>query len=288
MEYSPKKIQLLLEKHGFNLKKNFGQNFIVDENIIRAIINKAGIDKNTLVLEIGPGAGSLTYYLGLEAKQVLCYEIDTSLKSVLEETLHELDNVRVIYQDFLKANVLAALQDYEYDQLYVVANLPYYITTPIITKIIEEGIPVQKLVIMVQKEVGDRFKAVPGTKDYNSLSVYLHYYFDVKKILDISRNVFLPKPNVDSIVLEFVRKQTSYEIQNESLFFNLVRNSFKQKRKTLRNNLNGFYDLELIESVLKKYHLDLSVRAEQLPIEIFVEMANVLDGHEDSKPHERR
>ncbi len=288
MEYSPKKIQLLLEKHGFNLKKNFGQNFIVDENIIRAIINKADIDKNTLVLEIGPGAGSLTYYLGLEAKQVLCYEIDTSLKSVLEETLHELDNVRVIYEDFLKANVLADLQDYEYDQLYVVANLPYYITTPIIMKIIEEGIPVQKLVIMVQKEVGDRFKAVPGTKDYNSLSVYLHYYFDVKKILDISRNVFLPKPNVDSIVLEFVRKQTSYEIQNESLFFDLVRNSFKQKRKTLRNNLNGLYDLELIESVLKKYHLDLSVRAEQLPIEIFVEMANVLDGHEDSKPHERR
>ena len=288
MEYSPKKIQLLLEKHGFNLKKNFGQNFIVDENIIRAIINKAGIDKNTLVLEIGPGAGSLTYYLGLEAKQVLCYEIDTSLKSVLEETLHELDNVRVIYEDFLKANVLDDLQDYEYDQLYVVANLPYYITTPIIMKIIEEGIPVQKLVIMVQKEVGDRFKAVPGTKDYNSLSVYLHYYFDVKKILDISRNVFLPKPNVDSIVLEFVRKQTSYDIQNESLFFDLVRNSFKQKRKTLRNNLNGLYDLELIESVLKKYHLDLSVRAEQLPIEIFVEMANVLDGHEDSKPHERR
>ncbi len=288
MEYSPKKIQLLLEKHGFNLKKNFGQNFIVDENIIRAIMNKAGIDKNTLVLEIGPGAGSLTYYLGLEAKQVLCYEIDTSLKSVLEETLHELDNVRVIYEDFLKANVLDDLQDYEYDQLYVVANLPYYITTPIIMKIIEEGIPVQKLVIMVQKEVGDRFKAVPGTKDYNSLSVYLHYYFDVKKILDISRNVFLPKPNVDSIVLELVRKQTSYEIQNESLFFDLVRNSFKQKRKTLRNNLNGLYHLELIESVLKKYHLDLSVRAEQLPIEIFVEMANVLDGHEDSKPHERR
>ena len=288
MEYSPKKIQLLLEKHGFNLKKNFGQNFIVDENIIRAIMNKAGIDKNTLVLEIGPGAGFLTYYLGLEAKQVLCYEIDTSLKSVLEETLHELDNVRVIYEDFLKANVLDDLQDYEYDQLYVVANLPYYITTPIIMKIIEEGIPVQKLVIMVQKEVGDRFKAVPGTKDYNSLSVYLHYYFDVKKILDISRNVFLPKPNVDSIVLELVRKQTSYEIQNESLFFDLVRNSFKQKRKTLRNNLNGLYHLELIESVLKKYHLDLSVRAEQLPIEIFVEMANVLDGHEDSKPHERR
>lgn len=274
MEYSPKKIKEELENKNFNLKKKFGQNFIVDENIIDSIVNKAQITKNTLVLEIGPGAGSLTYKLAKLAKNVICYEIDTTLKEILENNLREYNNVEIIYEDFLKANVLDKLKEYDFKQLYVVANLPYYITTPILIKIIEDNILADKIVVMVQKEVGDRFKAKPNSKDYNSLSVYLNYYFNVKKILDVSRNVFIPKPNVDSIVVEFTKKERK-KLKDEQLFFKLVRDAFKQKRKNLRNNLKG-YNLDKIEEVLKKYNFDLTARAEQLDIDVFIDIANNL------------
>lgn len=272
MDYSFKKMQEKLDKNGFYLKKKFGQNFIVDENVIDSILTKAQVDKDTLVIEIGPGAGSLTFKLGHYAKKVLAYEIDTSLQPVLDENLKLLNNVEIIYQDFLKANIQEDIAKYSYKRLFVVANLPYYITTPILVKIIEEQIPVDKMVVMVQKEVGERFKATPGNKEYGSLSVYLNYYFDVRKLLDISRNVFLPKPNVDSIVLSFDKKER-LSLNNPAVFFKLVRDSFTQKRKTLKNNLKG-YPLDKIEKVLAEYGYDLSVRAEQLSIEIFVEMAN--------------
>lgn len=275
MEYSPKKMKELLEKNGFSLKKKFGQNFIIDENVINSIIDKSKIDKDTLVIEVGPGAGSLTYKLGISAKNVICYEIDTTLENVLKENTRDLNNIKIIYQDFLKANVLDDIKGYEYKKLYFVANLPYYITTPIIIKIIEDCIPVDKMVFMVQKEVGNRFKALPGSKEYGSLSVYLNYYFDVKKILDISRHVFMPEPNVDSIIVEFSKKENLLAVKNEEVFFKLIRDSFTQKRKTLRNNLKG-YDLEKIEEVLNRHNLDLSVRAEQLSTEIFIEIANNL------------
>jgi 16S rRNA (adenine1518-N6/adenine1519-N6)-dimethyltransferase len=253
----------------------YGQNFIIDENIINNIINVSNIDKDTLVIEIGPGAGSLTYKLSKSAKSVLCYEIDTTLKEVLSETLKDTSNVEIIYKDFLKVNVKSDLRKYSYKKLYVVANLPYYITTPIIIKIIEDNINVDKMVVMVQKEVGDRFKATPGTKDYSSLSIFLNYYFDVKKVLDISKNVFIPKPNVDSIVVEFSKKKNLKNLKNKELFFKLIRDSFKQKRKTIRNNLKE-YDLEKIEEILKKYNFDLTVRAEQISLDIFIEIANNL------------
>ena len=275
MEYSPKKMKELLEKNGFSLKKKFGQNFIIDENVINSIIDKSKIDKDTLVIEVGPGAGSLTYKLGISAKNVICYEIDTTLENVLKENTRDLNNVKIIYQDFLKANVLDDIKGYEYKKLYFVANLPYYITTPIIIKIIEDCIPVDKMVFMVQKEVGNRFKALPGSKEYGSLSVYLNYYFDVKKILDISCHVFMPEPNVDSIIVEFSKKENLLAVKNEEVFFKLIRDSFTQKRKTLRNNLKG-YNLEKIEEVLNRHNLDLSVRAEQLSTEIFIEIANNL------------
>ena len=274
MEYSPKKFQEQFIKYGFNLKKMYGQNFIIDENTITSIIEKSVIDKETLVIEIGPGAGSLTYKLSKYAKNVVCYEIDTSLKKILEENITS-SNVEIIYEDFLKANVIKDIKKYSYTKLYVVANLPYYITTPIITKIIEETIPVEKLIIMVQKEVGDRFKAKTNTKDYNSLTIYLNYYFDIKKILDVSKNVFIPKPKVDSIVLELKKKTNKYELKNKLLFFKLVKDAFKQKRKTLKNNLKD-YDLKKIEIILEKYGYTLSARAEQISIEIFVEIANCL------------
>ncbi|MBR6690982.1 MAG: 16S rRNA (adenine(1518)-N(6)/adenine(1519)-N(6))-dimethyltransferase RsmA [Bacilli bacterium] len=275
MQYSPIKFKEKMEKYSFNLKKMFGQNFIIDENIINNIINSANIDKDTLVIEIGPGAGSLTFKLSQYAKNVLCYEIDTTLKELLEDNLSECSNINIIFKDFLKANVLDDIKQYDYKKLYVVANLPYYITTPIIVKFIEENIPVDKIVVMVQKEVGDRFKAKPNTKEYNSLSIYLNYYFEVKKLLDISKNVFIPKPNVDSIVVEFTKKENKFKLKDEKIFFNLVKDSFTQKRKTIKNNLKK-YNLEKIEEVLKKYNFDLTVRAEQLPIEVFVDIANNL------------
>lgn len=275
MEYSPKKMNELLEKNDFNFKKKFGQNFIVDENIISNIVNKSEVDKDTLVIEIGPGAGSLTTKLAESAKNVLCYEIDETLKDILAENLSSYNNVEVIYQDFLKADVNSDIKKYDYKKLYVVANLPYYITTPIITSVIENNIDVDKMVVMVQKEVGDRFKANVGTKDYSSLSIYLNYYFNVKKLMDISKNIFIPKPNVDSIVVEFTKKAEKYELKNKDLFFKLIRDSFTQKRKTIKNNLKN-YDLNKIEEILKKYNQDLSVRAEQITIETFVDIANNL------------
>ena len=274
MKYSPKTMNELLNEKEFNLKKKFGQNFIIDENLIDSIVNKSLIDKNTLVIEIGPGAGSLTYKMAKEAKNVLCYEVDETLKPVLKETLKEFNNVEIIFNDFLKVDVKKDLEKYTYDKLYVIANLPYYITTPILVKIIEDDLNVDKIVVMVQKEVGDRFKAKPNTKDYSSLSVYLNYYFNVKKLLDVSKNVFIPKPNVDSIVVEFEKKEQK-QLKNKELFFNLIRDSFKQKRKNLRNNLKN-YDLEKINEILNKYNLDLTARAEQLSIEVFEDISNNL------------
>lgn len=275
MNYSFKNMKLMLEQKRFVFKKKYGQNFIKDENIINAIINKSAIDKETLVIEIGPGSGALTIKLAETAKNVLCYEIDTSLREILSDVLKDCKNVEIIYDDFLKRNVLLDIKKYKYNSLYVVANLPYYITTPIIIKLIEDNIDVKKIVVMVQKEVGNRFRAKPGSRDYNSLSVFLNYFYDVKKIMDVSKNVFMPKPNVDSIVVEFNKKEKNLSIKNKELFFKLIRDSFRQKRKTIKNNLKG-YDLEKVEKILKKHNLSLSSRAERISTEIFAEIANYL------------
>ena len=273
MEYSSNKLKKMLDNNHFKFKKKFGQNFIIDKNIIDNIVEKAAIDKNTLVIEIGPGAGSLTNKLGEKAKNIIAYEIDEEIKPILEKNIHS--NTKIIYDDFLKRNVKEDIKGYEYKQLYVVANLPYYITTPIIIKLIEDKLNVDKIVVMVQKEVGDRFKAGPGSKDYNSLSIFLNYYFDVNKLLDVNRNVFLPKPNVDSIVVSFTKKDKKLKVKDEQIFFKLVRDSFKQKRKTLKNNLKE-YDLSKIEEVLVQHNMDLTVRAETISIDLFVEIANNL------------
>lgn len=275
MKYSPKEMHTLLETNAFSFKKKFGQNFIIDENIIDSILKNIELSKDTMVIEIGPGAGSLTYKLSKYAKNVLCYEIDTSLKAILDENLCTCSNVDIVYDDFLKRDINKDLEKYTYNKLYVVANLPYYITTPILVKFIEEQVPAEKMVFMVQKEVGDRFKAKPKTKDYGSLTVYLNYYFAVRKVIQVSKNVFLPKPNVDSIVIEFKRKDKLPFLKKEELFFKLVRDSFSQKRKTIKNNLKE-YDLEKIEKVLQKNAFSLASRAEELPLEVFIEIANTL------------
>ena len=274
MEYSNSKMKQEIEENHFNFKKKYGQNFIVDKNIIHSIIKKSEIDDETLVIEIGPGAGSLTSELGKYAKNVIAYEIDETLKPILEKNITS--NTEVIFEDFLKRDIAEDIKKYNYKKLYVIANLPYYITTPIIIKLIDTKIDFDKIVVMVQKEVGDRFKAKPKTKEYNSLSVFLSYYFNITKILDVSRNVFMPKPNVDSIVVCFTKKVDKLKVNNEELFFKLIKDSFKQKRKNLRNNLKG-YNLENISKTLSKYKLDLTVRAEALPLEIFVDIANNLE-----------
>lgn len=256
-----------------NFKKKFGQNFLQDNNIIRKIVETANIEEDSLIIEIGPGRGALTQEL-VKKGQVLAYEIDTELKDYLEKQFAN-NNVEFIFDDFLQRNVKEDIKKYKYNKLYVVANLPYYITTPIITKLIEEKIDLEKMVVMVQKEVGDRFSATYGTKDYSSITVFLNYFFKIKKEFIVSKNAFIPKPNVDSIIISLNKKENRLYLENEEHFFKLVRDSFRQKRKTLRNNLKE-YNFEKIYEVLKKHNISESVRAEELPLEIFVDISNIL------------
>ncbi|MBD9105053.1 ribosomal RNA small subunit methyltransferase A [bacterium] len=259
----------------FNFKKKYGQNFLRDNSIPRKIVDVSKIPDNTLVIEIGPGAGALTKELAKVAKQVLCYEIDESLEDILDQALLEYTNVSVIYDDFLKRNVLEDLNNYDYEHLYVIANLPYYVTTPIITQLVTSNLEIEKIVVMVQKEVADRFCAKPASREYGSITVFLNYYFDLKKEFLVSKNCFVPKPNIDSMIISLTRKKELLPLKDSILFFNLIRDSFRFKRKTLRNNLKG-YDLMKIEQTLKNYHFDLSVRAEELPLEVFVDISNNL------------
>ena len=259
----------------FNFKKKYGQNFLRDNSIPRKIVDVSKIPDNTLVIEIGPGAGALTKELAKVAKQVLCYEIDESLEDILDQALLEYTNVSVIYDDFLKRNVLEDLNNYDYEHLYVIANLPYYVTTPIITQLVTSNLEIEKIVVMVQKEVADRFCAKPASREYGSITVFLNYYFDLKKEFLVSKNCFVPKPNIDSMIISLTRKKELLPLKDSTLFFNLIRDSFRFKRKTLRNNLKG-YNLMKIEQTLKNYHFDLSVRAEELPLEVFVDISNNL------------
>lgn len=263
-----------MEKN-FQFKKSLGQNFLQDENIIHKIVDSANIDKDTLVIEIGPGGGAITKWIVPLGGQALLYEIDRRLEKHLYTLLGDYNNYKITFGDFLTVNLKEELSGYDYKKLYVIANLPYYITTPIIMKFIEEDILPNRLVVMVQKEVASRFSASAGCRDYGSLTVFLNYYYEVSKLFDVSRNCFQPKPNVDSAVVQMKLKENRLEILNMELFKKIVRDSFLHKRKTIRNNLQE-YDLEVIANVLEKYGLDLNVRAESLKLEIFVDIANGL------------
>ena len=256
-----------------NFKKKFGQNFLQDKNIIRKIVEVAKPTKEDLVIEIGPGAGALTEEL-VKKSNVLAYEIDKELEETLNNKFKN-KNIKIIFDDFLNRNIKEDLKEFKYNNLYVIANLPYYITTPIINKIIEEKIPVEKMVLMVQKEVGERFSATLGTKDYSSITIFLNYYFNIKKEFIVSKNCFYPKPNVDSIIISFSKKGKKYNIKNEELFFKLIKDSFKQKRKTLKNNLKE-YNFEKVEEILLKNNIAIDVRAENISLETFIEISNNL------------
>ena len=259
----------------FKFKKSFGQNFINDRNIINKIIECSDIKDNSLVIEIGPGSGNLTKELSNKATNVLAYEIDDRLEDILDENLVGCNNVTILFQDFLQSNINDDIKDYNYEHLYITANIPYYITTPIIEKIIKSKLTFDKITLMMQKEVGERFSAKPGSKSYGSITVFLNYYFYIKKEFMVSRNLFTPKPNVDSIVITLTMKD-SRRAKNEDLFFKVVRSAFQYKRKNIRNNLKN-YDLSTIEEVLKKYNYDLTVRAEQLNLDVFIDIADALN-----------
>jgi len=258
----------------FEYKKSLGQNFINDDNIIKKMVSSASIDKDTLVVEIGPGAGVLSKEIIPKSKFSILYEIDTRLEDILIPKLSGNDNYKIIFNDFLKEDIKREVMNYNYNKLYVIANLPYYITTPIIDKLIDEVNP-DKIIIMIQKEVADRFCAKVNTKDYGYITAYLNYFYDVKKMFEVSRNCFTPKPNVDSMVISMVKKDREIQVKDVKYFDNFLKDSFRFKRKNLRNNLKG-YDLNIIESVLVKYGFNLTSRAENISVDIFIEIVNEL------------
>jgi len=259
----------------FNFKKKFGQNFLRNDNIVNSIVDKSNIQEESLVIEVGPGQGALTKKLAKVAKNVICYEIDTDLEVPLIKLQKEYQNVYIHFCDFLESDIENDLKDYDYNHLYFISNVPYYITTPILMKIMSSNLKFEKIVMMVQKEVGDRFSAKPGNREYSSITVFLNYFYDIKKLLNVSRNEFVPIPNVDSEVISFSLKEKKEMLKDEKLFFQLVRDSFKFKRKTIRNNLKK-YNLQIIEQVLHEYGFDLNSRAEQIPFIVFVKISNAL------------
>ncbi len=264
-----------MEKYDVKFKKKFGQNFLKDVNVVKKIVRTAEIDKKALVIEVGPGGAIMTRELASVAEYVLAYEIDTELQDELSKRLDGCDNVDVIFQDFLTSNLIEDVSKYNYEHLYFVSNVPYYITTPILMKLIESGLNFEKIVMMVQKEVGDRFSTKSGNKEYGSITVMLNYFYNVKKEFFVSRKQFVPEPNVDSVIVSFTEKKDKLPLKDFKFFEKLVRDSFQYKRKTLRNNLKG-YDLEIIGNVLSKFEYDLNVRAEALDVDVFVEIANAL------------
>ena len=247
-------------------KKSLGQNFLQDHNILRKISESVNVNSKDLIIEIGPGKGALTNYLVKKGCKVLAFEIDERMRDVLSTINNE--QLEVIYGDFLQVDLMNILDNYSYNNLYIIANIPYYITTPIIEHIINSKINVKEMVLLVQKEVAERFSANPGSRLYGSISVYLQHYFDVKKLFDVSNKCFLPVPKVDSAVIKFTKKEHNYDI-DENKFFNFVNKCFQFKRKTLRNNLRD-YDWNIISKVLLDNGFTENVRAEELSLDFFI------------------
>ncbi|MFS1516824.1 16S rRNA (adenine(1518)-N(6)/adenine(1519)-N(6))-dimethyltransferase RsmA [Bacillus sp. SCS-151] len=281
---TPNRTRAILEKYGFSFKKSLGQNFLIDTNVLRRIVDHAELTEESGVIEIGPGIGALTEHLAKSANKVVSFEIDQRLLPVLQETLSIYDNVKIIHSDFLKANVELVIQEEfgEMKDLMVVANLPYYVTTPIIMKLLTEQIPIRGIVVMLQKEVADRMTAAAGTKDYGSLSIAVQYYTKAEKVMTVPKTVFVPQPNVDSAVIRLTRRDDPVvNVENEDHLFTIVRASFAQRRKTILNNLvnqlpNGKQKKEVIEEALKSANIDPKRRGETLAIEEFALLSNIL------------
>ncbi|WP_165211937.1 16S rRNA (adenine(1518)-N(6)/adenine(1519)-N(6))-dimethyltransferase RsmA [Streptococcus tangpeifui] len=274
----------ILERHGFTFKKSFGQNFLTDTNILQKIVDTAEVDKNVNVIEIGPGIGALTEFLAEKAAEVMAFEIDDRLIPILADTLRDFDNVQVVNQDILKADLQTQIKQFKNPDLpiKVVANLPYYITTPILMHLIESKIPFAEFVVMMQKEVADRIAAEPNTKAYGSLSIAVQYYMAAEVAFIVPRTVFVPAPNVDSAILKMVRRdQPLVEVQNEDFLFDVAKASFVHRRKTLWNNLTNRFGKsenvkEKLRQALEMAGLRPSVRGEALSIADFGRLADAL------------
>ena len=274
----------ILERHGFTFKKSFGQNFLTDTNILQKIVDTAEIDKKVNVIEIGPGIGALTEFLAESAAEVMAFEIDDRLVPILADTLRDFDNVTVVNQDILKVDLAQYIAEFKNPDLpiKVVANLPYYITTPILMHLIESGIPFSEFVVMMQKEVADRISAQPNTKAYGSLSIAVQYYMTAKVAFIVPRTVFVPAPNVDSAILKMVRRdQPAVEVQDEKFFFKVSKASFVHRRKTLWNNLTSYFGKSeetkvKLSAALERAELSPSVRGESLNLETFARLSDAL------------
>ena len=276
----------VLERHGFTFKKSFGQNFLTDTNILQKIVDTAEIDDQVNVIEIGPGIGALTEFLAERAAQVMAFEIDHRLVPILADTLRDFDNVTVVNEDILKVDLAQHIQNFKNPDLpiKVVANLPYYITTPILMHLIESGIPFSEFVVMMQKEVADRISAQPNTKAYGSLSIAVQYYMTAKVAFIVPRTVFVPAPNVDSAILKMVRRsEPAVAVKDENFFFKGSKASFTHRRKTLWNNLTGYFGKteevkDKLTKALDQAGLSPSVRGEALSLAEFASLADALKG----------
>lgn len=277
---TPSATKEIINKYSFAFQKKFGQNFLIDSNVLESIIRGAEITKDDFVLEIGPGIGTMTQYLCEAARQVVAVEIDKMLIPILEDTLSEYDNVEVINQDVLKVDIKSLAEEKNNGKpIKVVANLPYYITTPIIMGLFESGVPIDSITIMAQKEVADRMQTGPGSKDYGALSLAVQYYATAKVILNVSATCFMPRPNVDSAVIKLTRhKEPTVNVADEKLMFKIIRASFNQRRKTLVNGLKNSPELsfskEQIVKAIEKIGKPETIRGEALTLEEFAELAN--------------
>ncbi|WP_188207372.1 16S rRNA (adenine(1518)-N(6)/adenine(1519)-N(6))-dimethyltransferase RsmA [Alkalibacillus aidingensis] len=274
----------IMEQHHLSLKKSLGQNFLIDVNILENIVSKAGVQKDDVVIEVGPGIGALTEQLARQAKYVYAFEIDGRLIDVLKDTLQPYHNVTVLHQDILEADLKGFIHEHVGSdvQVHVVANLPYYITTPILMKLLMENLPIKSITVMMQKEVAARMAAEPNTKEYGSLSIAVQYYTTSKVVMTVPKSCFMPQPNVDSAILQLTkREQPPVMVHNEDFYFELVKASFAQRRKTLKNNLKSAYKDQLtteqIDEAFTQSGIDPTRRGESLSLKEFADLANTFE-----------
>ncbi|MEI2666391.1 16S rRNA (adenine(1518)-N(6)/adenine(1519)-N(6))-dimethyltransferase RsmA [Rossellomorea sp. LJF3] len=281
---TPIRTKEILSKYGFSFKKSLGQNFLIDPNILRNITEYAGLSEKTAAIEIGPGIGALTEHLARTSGKVVAFEIDQRLIPILDDTLSPYDNVKIINEDILEADVEAIInREFEgFDDIMVVANLPYYVTTPIILKLLMERLPIRGICVMLQKEVGDRISAQPGTKAYGSLSIAIQYYTEAEMVMTVPKTVFMPQPNVDSAVIRLTkREKPPVDVISEDFLFTVTRSSFAQRRKTILNNLTsqlpqGKGKKELILEALSQAGVEPTRRGETLTIQEFGRLSDEL------------
>ena len=282
---NPKNTIEVLQKYNFNFQKKFGQNFLIDTRVLEEIIDAAEITKDDFVLEIGPGIGTMTQYLCEAAREVVAVEIDSNLIPILKDTLSAYDNVEVLNQDILKVDIASLAKERNNDRpIKVVANLPYYITTPIIMGLFESHVPIDSITVMVQKEVADRMQEGPGSKEYGALSLAVQYYAKPEIVVNVPPSCFMPQPKVGSAVIRLTRhEQSPVEVEDEKLMFQVIRASFNQRRKTLANGLNNFggfgLSKEEIQTCIEELGVPVNIRGEALSLEQFAKLANIINHH---------